>query len=152
MATDKELREKSYSSEYQRLRINILYTANWLNSQVRVFLKPFDITSKQFNILRILRGHKGKTPQSILEIKDKMIDRMSDVSRLIDRLEKKQLISRKNCDVDRRTIRIVITKEGLRLLAKIDDEMHVLDALFTNINEDEAAALNEGLNKFRIEG
>ena len=151
MSTDKELREKAYSSEFQRLRINILYTANWLNTQDREFLKPYGITTKQFNILRILRGHKGKTALSILEIKQKMIDHMSDVSRLIDRLMKKDLILRKNCEVDRRTIRIAITKDGLRLLSKIDEFIPKLDEVFLNITEDDAIVLNKGLNKLRVE-
>lgn len=151
MSTDKELREKAYSSEFQRLRINILYTANWLNTQDREFLKPYGITTKQFNILRILRGHKGKTALSILEIKQKMIDHMSDVSRLIDRLMKKDLILRKNCEVDRRTIRIAITKDGLRLLSKIDEFIPKLDEVFLNITEEDAIVLNKGLNKLRVE-
>lgn len=151
MSTDKELRNKNYKSEFQRLRINILYTANWLNTQVRDFLKPYKITSKQFNILRILRGHKGKVPLSILEIKTKMIDHMSDVSRLIDRLELKSYIERRHCESDRRTIRIVITKSGLNLLKEIDGQMHKLDEVFMNISEDDAKNLNEGLNTFRTE-
>ena len=150
MLTDKELRKKKYKTEYQRLRVNILYTANWLNAQVRTFLKPYDITPKQFNILRILRGNKNKTSLSILEIKQKMIDHMSDVSRLIDRLEKKHLLEKTNCDHDKRSMRIQISKEGLQLLKKIDLEMHVLDDIFMNINEDVALQLNEGLNAFRV--
>lgn len=149
MSTDRELREKQYSSELQRLRVNILYTANWINTQVRDFLKPYEITSKQFNILRILRGHKGDIPLSILDIRLRMIDDMSDVSRLIDRLEKKNLLQRKNCPSDRRTNRIEITKDGLNLLKAIDKKMGELDILFDQIDEKTALQLNEGLNKLR---
>lgn len=149
MSTDRELREKQYSSELQRLRVNILYTANWINTQVRDFLKPYEITSKQFNILRILRGHKGDIPLSILDIRLRMIDDMSDVSRLIDRLEKKNLLQRKNCPSDRRTNRIEITKGGLNLLKAIDLKMGELDMLFDQIDEKTALQLNEGLNKLR---
>ncbi len=149
MSTDKELREKQYSSEFQRLRVNILYTARWMENQVKDFLKPHDLTPKQFNILRILRGHKGDIPLSVLEIRERMIDRMSDVSRLIDRMEKKNLISRKSCKSDGRTYRICITKLGLELLSEIDTKMNVLDDIFSGMDTTMAKNLNEGLNQFR---
>ncbi len=151
MSTDKELREKQYSSEFQRLRVNILYTARWMESQVKSFLKPHDLTPKQFNILRILRGHKRDYPLSVLEIRELMIDRMSDVSRLIDRMEKKQLISRKNCKSDGRTYRICITDNGLSLLSSIDTKMKDLDKIFDTMDEGVAQSINEGLNLIRKE-
>lgn len=149
MSTDQELRTKQYISEIQRLRLNILYTSNWLNAQIRDFLKPYGLTSKQYNILRILRGHKGEAPISIHDIRTKMIDEMSDVSRLIDRLEKKKLVTKNVSNNDRRSIRIEITQSALDLLLVIDKNMPKLDAQLGNIGETTALQLNNGLNDLR---
>ena len=134
-----------YQNEWHRLRVNLITTTSWLNGEVKKFLAPFGITQKQFNILRILRGHKGEIPLSILEVRERMMDRMSDASRLVDRLVQRSLIHKKPCTEDKRATRVSITQEGLELLAEIDQHLGQLDAIFGTMTETEAAQLNEKL-------
>ena len=143
-----EKRER-YSSDYHQLRVNILRTASWLATEIKDFLKPYGITQKQFNILRILRGHKEKLPLTILEIRERMIDKMSDASRIIDRLQKKNFIQKKPCTIDKRATRIEITEQGLAILQQLDQAAADMDAILAPLTQKEAKNANELLNKIR---
>lgn len=147
MSIEQELKTDKYGI-WQQLRINISLSANWLSHQVRSFLEPYDITPKQFNILRILRGQKG-TGLTILEVRERMIDRMSDASRLIDRLSKKGLVFKCACSIDKRSNRVCITNKGLELLSEIDAQINDLNAGFSMLNDEEAVLLNTLLTKMR---
>ncbi len=138
-----------YYSEFHHLRVNILQSASWLATEIKEVLDPFGITQKQFNILRILRGHKGELPLTILEIRERMIDKMSDASRIIDRLLKKELLEKRPCTLDKRATRILITQKGLDLLAQLDDRMNELDKILSNLTGEEASQLNKLLDKLR---
>ena len=149
MAIDEEIKTKGFANEWHKLRVNLLFTANWLENNIKTFLKPFGITQKQFNILRILRGHDGEVYLSILDIRDRMIDKMSDASRIVDRLAKKGLIAKHPCTMDKRTTRIQIKPAGLTLLAKIDTEVAKMDKFTRGISQKEAAQINKLLDKMR---
>ena len=125
--------------------INIKYTANWLSSNENDFFKPYGISPQQFNILRILRG-AGK-PTKVQVIKDRMIERAPNATRLMDKLCDKKLIERIRCEHDRRVVYITISKQGLELLTTIDASLK-LDFL-ENLTEDEAILLSNLLDKIR---
>lgn len=142
----------NYQNEWHKLRVNLLTSASWLTHEMHRFLQPYGITQKQFNILRILRGHKGEVPLSILEVRQKMLDRMSDASRIIDRLAQKGLLYKKPCTNDKRTTRILITEAGLQLLSQIDDNYTAMDQLLRGLTLEDARQLNAILDKLEKEG
>ncbi len=125
--------------------LNILYTANWINSHQNSFFKPYGISPQQFNILRILRG--AEKPLKVQTIKKRMIDRSPNATRLMDKLCDKNLIKRTHCQDDRRVVHIEISKEGLRLLDEISK--HLKDDLLENLSEEEATQLSDLLDKIR---
>jgi len=141
-----EIRQKKFTSHHQKAVVNLIYTSNWLQNKQKDFFKTFGITGQQFNILRIL---KGQHPKSIsgTEIKGRMLDRNSDVSRLLDRLAAKKLITKNTCPNDKRAWDVLITEEGITLLQQIgktEKQDHVL-----SLTDDEARALSDLLDKAR---
>lgn len=125
--------------------LNILYTANWINNHQNSFFKPYGISPQQFNILRILRG--AKEPIKVQTIKERMIDRSPNATRLMDKLCGKKLIEREHCPNDRRVVHIAITKQGLALLDEISK--YLKDDLLENLTEKEAKQLSDLLDKIR---
>ncbi len=125
--------------------LNIIYTANWISSIQNEFFKPFGISPQQFNILRILRG-AGK-PISVQSIKDRMLERAPNATRLMDKLCAKELINRVPCPEDRRVVHIEITKKGLQLLKEIDATFK--DDLLHKLSNEEASELSDLLDKIR---
>ncbi len=125
--------------------INIKYTANWVSSKENEFFKQYSISSQQFNILRILRG--AKEAIKVQTIKDRMIERAPNATRLMDKLYEKGLINRVRCEHDRRVVYINITKKGEDLLEEIDKNLH-LDFV-DNLTEEEATQLSNLLDKIR---
>ena len=148
MKLEDEIKQKEFKNEYAKSIVNLIYTFNWLDLQTRDFLKRFDITTQQFNILRILRGQQP-SPATINLLKERMLDKMCDASRMVDRLKVKNLVERQVCEKDRRAVDIVITKKGLELLAKIDKEMPDHDKIMQNLSLSEAKQLNQLLDKLR---
>lgn len=147
MRIEDEIQQSKFKSAHQKAIINLIYTTNLLQARHQDFLKPFDITIQQFNILRILRGQHPKSISGT-EIKSRMLDRNSDVSRLLDRLASKQLISRKTSADDKRATDISITDEGLKLLATLDDQPVNIET-FLSLSEEEAIQLSNLLDKSR---
>jgi MarR family 2-MHQ and catechol resistance regulon transcriptional repressor len=125
--------------------LNIIYTANWINSEQNAFFKPFGISPQQFNILRILRG--AKEPLKVQTIKERMIERAPNATRLMDKLCSKQLIERVACPDDRRVVHISITNKGLDLLDEISKEMK--EDYIENLTDEEAELLSNLLDKIR---
>ncbi|KAB1159727.1 MULTISPECIES: MarR family winged helix-turn-helix transcriptional regulator [Tenacibaculum] len=125
--------------------INIKYTANWILSKENEFFRPYGISPQQYNILRILRG--AKEPIKVQVIKDRMIERAPNATRLMDKLCDKKLINRMRCDHDRRVVFINITNQGLELLETIDSNIDV--DFIENITEEEAIQLSNLLDKIR---
>jgi DNA-binding MarR family transcriptional regulator len=112
------------------------------------FIKPFGLTVQQFNILRILRGQHPK-PATVKLLKERMLDKMSDASRLVEKLRSKGFVDRKLCDKDRRNVDVIITKEGLELLKKIDEKEKDAEDLLKNLKNEELDILNDLLDKIR---
>ena len=150
MKIEQEIEQENFDSEQQRLLINIMFTGNQFTLLSSRMLKQFSLTTQQFNVLRILRGQKGN-PISVKDMHGRMLDSSSNVSRLIDKLLAKNLITRITCPNDRRKVELTIPKKGLQLLSEIDVFLKVIKKrLRSAITEDEAKIANRILDKFRI--
>ncbi len=147
MGIEKDISQAKFRSEYQKATINLIYTFNWMNERIKNMLDQYDITPQQFNILRILRG-AGK-PISTLQIRQRMLDKMSDTSRIVDRLLKKDLVQKVVCEGDRRLVDVTISEAGMALLNRIDAHQDEMDNVFKNLDEEQAMALNKLLDKIR---
>jgi DNA-binding MarR family transcriptional regulator len=147
MSLEEEIHQKVFRSEYQKSTINLIYTYNWLNEKVSKLFEPFDITQQQFNILRILRG--AGQPLSTLQIRQRMLDKMSDTSRIVDRLIKKGLVKKSICHEDRRLVDILLTDKGKKLLQTMDGLNDEMESIFKYLSEEEARQLNVLLDKIR---
>lgn len=147
MKIEDEIKQPKFKDPFQKAVINLIFTANWLQNKHQDFLKVAGITVQQFNILRIL---KGQYPKSIsaTEIKSRMLDKNSDVSRLLDRLVTKQLVTRQVCPNDKRAADITITQDGLAILATLDKRQTELDRVL-NLSEEDAKTLSDLLDKSR---
>lgn len=148
MKLEEEISSHKFTSNYHRAIVNILYTYGWLTNLLKQRLDNHDITLQQYNILRILRG-QFPNPATVNLLRERMLDKMSDASRIVDRLYKKGLLSRSTNEKDRRAVDILITKKGLDLLKKLDTEMDIDDELSLNLKSDEAGLLSDLLDKFR---
>ena len=115
MKLEAAIQQKRFKSELLKADINLSYTASNLHNRKNLLLKPFNISIQQFNILRILRGQKGN-PISMKEISNRMIDRMSNASRLVEKLRQKDLVERRTCPNDRRAVDVLITARGLEVI------------------------------------
>lgn len=140
----KDINSKFANTKVKAL-LNIIYTANWINSHQNAFFKPYGISPQQYNILRILKG--AKEPIKVQTIKDRMIERAPNATRLMDKLCAKELIERIPCPEDRRVVHIAITNNGLQLLKEISSKMDM--DLLKNLNEKEAEQLSDLLDKIR---
>lgn len=138
---------KSFRSEYHKLTVNILFTSGWVADKIKDVIGREHITIQQYNILRILRG--AKTPISTLQIRERMLDKMSDTSRLVDRLVRKGLAQKRVCTTDKRMVDVTISELGLIVLARIDQWANEMDQTVSSITEDEAFLLNKYLDKIR---
>ena len=147
MGIEKDIQQTNFRNEFQKMGINIIYTANWLNEKMGQILSTEDITQQQFNILRILRG--SECPLSTLKIRERMLDKMSDTSRIVDRLIVKGLVEKTACIKDKRLVDITVTKKGLQLLEKLDALNEHIDSILKGVNEKEAATMNQILDKLR---
>ena len=150
MGLEKEINQKYFRNEHQKAIINLIYTYNWANEQMRSFFETLDITSQQFNILRILRG--AGEPLSTMQIRQRMLDKMSDTSRLVDRLVIKGFVKKVVCPDDKRLVDVSITDKGKKLLEKADKYEAEMDAIFGSLSETEAKTLNKLLDKIRDAG
>lgn len=147
MAIEEDIKQSKFKSDHQKALINLLYTASWVQGRQQEFFKPFKITAQQFNILRIL---KGQHPQSIsaTEIKSRMLDKNSDVSRLLDRLVGKEFVTKRTCPNDKRATDVNITEAGLELLKTLDKYQSQIDGMLS-LTEEEAGQLSNLLDKCR---
>jgi DNA-binding MarR family transcriptional regulator len=148
MRLEEEIKQKEFTNDYHKGIVNILYTFNWLDSQSKDFFKKYDLTPQQYNILRILRGQSPK-PSTINLLKDRMLDKMCDASRIVERLRLKNLLERTQCPNDRRSVDIVISQKGLNLLSMIDKDLERFYGIMHHLNKDEMQQLNDLLDKLR---
>jgi MarR family 2-MHQ and catechol resistance regulon transcriptional repressor len=140
----KDIQSKFESNKVKAL-INIKYTASWLNSKENDFFKPYGISPQQFNILRILRGAEKEIKVQV--VKDKMIERAPNATRLMDKLCEKNLIERTRCENDRRVVYVKISENGLQVLARIDENKSF--SFLDNLSSAEAIQLSNLLDKLR---
>jgi DNA-binding MarR family transcriptional regulator len=147
MGIEKDINQRRFRNEWQKAMINLTYTHNWMTERFKTFLDRFDLTAQQFNILRILRG--AGEPLSTLQIRERMLDKMSDTSRIVDRLILKKLVKKSTCAHDKRLVDVVISEEGMNVLQKIDEYDRDIDNIISGLSTDEAAELNRLLDKMR---
>lgn len=147
MSIDKDIHQSKFRNEHQRAFVNLIFTYNWATEQLKQFLLPEDLTMQQFNILRILRG--SETPLSTLQIRERMLDKMNDTSRIVDRLVMKGLAQKCVSKADKRLVDVTISPAGLALLARLDEKSDEVDQIIGSITSEEAAELNRLLDKIR---
>lgn len=147
MSLEKDINQPKFRSEYQKATVNLIFTYNWMNEQMKAFFENEGLTSQQFNILRILRG--AGQPISTLQIRQRMLDKMSDTSRIVDRLILKGFVKKVICKTDKRLVDVSITDKGKKILSKLDHKENDMDAIINSISEAEAKTLNKILDKMR---
>jgi len=151
MGIDRDIRQSKFRNEYQKAGVNLLYTYGWVMERTKELFAAEDITPQQFNILRILRGSHPQ-PLSTLQIRERMLDKMSDTSRIVDRLIMKGLVKKGTCKSDRRLVDVLITDKGKKMLERLDNRDEELDKILGNLSEKEAAILSDLLDKIRNPG
>ncbi len=147
MKIEEEIKQVKFKSLHQKAVINLIFTSGWLQGQQQKFFKSFGLTNQQFNILRILKGQHPKLI-SATEIKFRMLDKNSDVSRLLSRLEAKGLIRKQSCPNDKRAFDVLITTAGLDVLTTLDKKQKQIDSVL-RLSEKEAEELSNLLDKGR---
>jgi len=147
MRIDDEIHSK-FEDNYQKAVINISYTEGWLRNTFNCHFERHNLTQQQFNILRILRGQYPK-PATVNLLKERMIDKMSDASRIVDRLVQKEMITRCTNNKDRRAVDIRISEKGLGVLEAMDKEFKTKDFVKNNLTPEEAGLLSDLLDKLR---
>ena len=137
--------KSNFPNNKVKATLNILYTANWISSHQNAFFKPYGISPQQYNVLRILKGAKKKL--KVQTIKDRMVERSPNATRLMDKLCAKSYIVREHCPNDRRVVYIEITRQGLDFVNQVSE--HLKDDLLNNLTEKEAKQLSDLLDKIR---
>jgi DNA-binding MarR family transcriptional regulator len=148
MHIEEEIQSTNFEDNYHKAVVNITYTYGWLNNVFRCKFEKHNLTNQQFNVLRILRGQYPKAATVNL-IKERMLDKMSDASRIVDRLVQKGLVSRCTNNKDRRAVDIQISDLGLDVLSKMDVEFKTKEVLKNNLTEEEAGKLSDLLDRLR---
>lgn len=147
MGIEKDIHQKTFQNNRQKAIVNLLFTYGWVLEKIKDFLSQEDVTPQQFNILRILRGSHPK-PLSTLRIRERMLDKASDTSRIVDRLVLKELVHKRTCSKDKRLVDVTITEKGRELLSRLDALSDEMDNLI-NLTEEEAAQLSSLLDAMR---
>jgi DNA-binding MarR family transcriptional regulator len=148
MEIEKEIATSKFENNHQKAIVNLIYTYGWLTNSLKQRLNKHKITLQQFNILRILRGQHPK-PATVNLLKDRMLDKMSDASRIVERLVQKELVQRCVNEKDRRAVDVLISNKGLDILKRLDNDMSSIDILKGNISDEEAGHLSSLLDKMR---
>ena len=149
MGLEEDIKQgKHFENEYEKLIVNVMYTNSWLVERQAGIFKPNGLTVPQYNVLRILRGSYPE-PCTINALIKRMFGRMSNVSRIVDRLESKYLVERRTCETDRRAKDVIITQTGLRLLEEVDQNMYQWLQGFDTIKVDQVEKANSVLNALR---
>ncbi len=148
MELEQELKMSHFQSEHHKAQLNILFTASWLRNLGSHYLKNHDLSHEQYNVLRILRGQSGN-PLCVRDITARMIDKSSNTTRIIDKLESKEMLARQASQADRRELQISITPKGLEVLKALDEDFGILPKNTLNLTDSEAHILNKLLDKLR---
>jgi DNA-binding MarR family transcriptional regulator len=148
MGIEKDIHQNTFTNVKQKAIVNLLFTYGWTIERLKNFLAAEDITHQQFNILRILRGANSQ-PLSTLQIRERMLDKASDTSRIVDRLILKELVQKDTCPKDKRLVDVTITAKGLKLLEKLDARSSAMDEVMNSLTNEEAGQLSDLLDKMR---
>lgn len=148
MSIETDIKQTKFRNPHHRMALNLLYTTNWLSNSQACLLKPYDLTPQQYNVLRILRG-QYPNPVRVNDIIERMLDKMSNASRLVDKLLLKALVKRTECPHDRRAVDVVITEAGLEILSELDKMQDTWENQLKRLSEQEADLLSELLDKLR---
>lgn len=148
MRIEDDIKQAHFPDVYEKVLVNLLFTGSWLNGHQLQWLKPHDLSPQQYNILRILRG-QHPNPARVQLLKERMLDKMSNVSRLVEKLRMKGLLERHTCVTDRRAVDIVITAKGLDLLATLDEMLQEELARYHSLTPAQAHQLSDLLDKLR---
>ncbi len=148
MGIEKDIQQPRFRNAYQKASVNLIYTLGWLKEKLRLVFDEEDITLQQFNILRILRGSYPR-PLSTLQIRERMLEKMSDTSRIVDRLVSKGLVKKMICKTDRRLVDVLITDKGKKLLERLDLRQDEIDHVLGNLTIEDASLLSQLLDKIR---
>ncbi|HZH67247.1 MAG TPA: MarR family transcriptional regulator [Flavisolibacter sp.] len=148
MGIEKDIHQNTFTNVKQKAIVNLLFTYGWTIERLKNFLAAEDITHQQFNILRILRGANSQ-PLSTLQIRERMLDKASDTSRIVDRLILKELVQKDTCPKDKRLVDVTITAKGLKLLEKLDAQSSAMDEVMNSLTNEEAGQLSDLLDKMR---
>lgn len=145
---EEEIRQSKFTNINQKALLNLIFTAGWLEGKIKDELKPYGLTSQQYNVLRILRGRYPKCANPT-EIKAVMLDKNPDLTRLCDRLIANKWIAREIDTENRRKMKIIITESGLKLLKQLDPVMDKFHEKIKNLSNSEYQTLNDLLDKLR---
>ena len=148
MKLEEEIAQQKFAGEQQKAMINLLFTYHWAVSKMKSDFKPYDITMQQFNILRILRGQMPN-PCTVNILKERMLDKMSNASRLVDKLLEKKLVLRRECPKDRRAVDILILPAGLDLVSQVDQVQQDWGKHFDALGVKKLEEMNQLLDEFR---
>ncbi|MEP2024347.1 MAG: MarR family transcriptional regulator [Reichenbachiella sp.] len=148
MGINTDIKQKKFKSEFEKVVVNLIFTRNWFEQQQQKVLKPAGLTLAQYNVMRILRGQHPEVCTVNLII-DRMLDRMSNVSRIVDKLVSKELVSRIPSKVDRRAVDVYITDKGLEVLSSLDITLQSLFDEINSFSDDECQQINNFLDRFR---
>lgn len=142
------IRQREFKDPYNKAVVNLLFTHSYLVTIQNSLFKPYDISPEQYNVLRILRGQNGK-PTTVSSIQERMLNKMSNASRLVEKLKSKGLLIREECPTDRRQVDVVISDKGLELLKELEVKVEEANHTLIHLNDEEVAQLNDLLDKLR---
>ncbi|MCB0491699.1 MAG: MarR family transcriptional regulator [Cyclobacteriaceae bacterium] len=148
MGLEEDVKQTKFTNEHQKAMVNVLYTSSWLNNRNTTYFKKYNISPEQFNVLRILRGSQPN-PMRLADIAERMIEKNSNCTRLVEKLRQKELVDRQLCESNRRQVDISITFKGLKLLSEIDKDYDEWLSIQKSITKAEAIELNRILDKLR---
>lgn len=148
MKIEEEIKQRPFKDGYAKAVVNLLFTQSYLVSRQSRIFKPHDISAEQYNVLRILRGRFPK-PITVSSIQERMLNKMSNASRLVEKLKQKEMVKRTECPEDRRQVDVSITEKGLDLLELLDKEVKQFNMETIHLDKDEVEQLNDLLDKLR---
>lgn len=145
---EEAIKQREFKDPYNKLIVNLLYTHSHIVTAQNTLFKPHDLSPEQYNVLRILKGQNGN-PTTVSSIQDRMLNKMSNASRLVEKLKIKDLVKREECPSDRRRVDILITKKGLDLLSDLEKQVEDFNRNYVHLNSEDVNTLNELLDKLR---
>lgn len=148
MRIEEAIKQKEFKDPHNKVVVNLLYTSSYIVSNQSSLFKPLGLSPEQYNVLRILRGQNGK-PITVSSIQERMLNKMSNASRLVEKLKQKDFVIREECPSDRRQVDIMITEKGLAILKELESAVYEFNKQLVNLSEEETIQLNGLLDKMR---